>query len=602
MMADEGFKRKLTAILSADVEGYSRLMGHDEEATIRTLKTYRSAIKNLVQQYRGRVVDMPGDNILAEFSSVVDAVNCAVEIQRDIAERNAGLPYHRKMEFRIGVNLGDVIEERGRIYGDGVTVTARLESLAEPGGICISGVVYDQVKKKLNIEYQFVGEKSVKNIEEPVHVYRVLSVPGATARGVIKAKVERMAFPLPEKPSIAVLPFTNMSGDPAQEYIGDGISENIISALSVGATIFVIARNSTFTYKGRAVKVQHVAEDLGVRYVLEGSVQKSGDRLRVTAQLIDALSGHHLWSERYDRKMGELFNLQDEITKKIVVSLQVELTHGEQARVYAKSTENLESWSYGVKGNDFLDKFNKEDNLKARELFETAIKIDPGYVLAYVWLGATHTLDAAYGWSESPVDSFKCAHELAQKALILDDKSASVHALLGLTYLFQRQHDKAITEGKLAISLDPNFSIGHAHFSGTMFFSGRFEEAIELMKKAMRLSPYYPAFYLNYLGRSYAFIGRYEEAIATCNKLYDRGQRGEYPAEWGLVYLAGVHVELGREYEARAFMLEALKINPELSLKSFEKGQPFKNPAHLQRELEILLKAGLPEKQSQAVP
>jgi adenylate cyclase len=496
---------------------------------------------------------------------------------------------------RIGINLGDVIQEGKRIYGDGVNVAARLESIAEPGGICISGVVYDQIKKKLKLEYQFVGKKKVKNVEEPVSVYRVLSVPGATTRRVIKAKVEKMAFPLPDKPSIAVLPFTNMSGDPAQEYISDGISENIISALSMGSAVFVIARNSTFTYKGRAVKVQHVAEDLGVRYLLEGSVQKSGDRLRVTAQLIDALTGHHLWSDRYDRKMGELFDVEDEITKKIVVTLQVELTHGEQARVYAKSTENLEAWSCGVKGNNFLDKFNKEDNLKARELFEAAIKIDTGYVLAYVWLGATHTLDAAYGWSGSPVDSFKRAHELAQKALILDDKSASVHALLGLTYLFQRQHDKAITEGKLAISLEPNFSIGHAHLAGTMFFSGRFEEAIGLMEKAMRLSPYYPAFYLNYLSRSYAFMGRFEEAMATCNQLYDRSRKGEYPAEWGLIYLAKVYIELGRKDEARALMAEALKINPSLSSESFKQGQPFKNPAHLQRELETLSKAGLPE-------
>ncbi len=601
-MAQNALQRKLIAILSADVKGYSRLMGQDENGAVQTLRAYRDVMFNLITRHRGRVVDSPGDNVLAEFASVVDAVRCAVEIQEELAERNAKIPDGQKMEYRIGVNLGDVIQEGEKIYGDGVNVAARLESLAEPGGVCISGIAYDQIKKKLNLEYQFVGKKSSKNIEEPVDVYRVLSVPDAEAHRVIKAKVERMAFPLPEKPSIAVLPFTNMSGDPTQEYIGDGISENIITALSVCSEMFVIARNSTFTYKGRPTRVQQVAEELGVRYVLEGSVQKSGDRLRVTAQLIDALTGHHLWSEKYDRKMGELFDLQDEITKKIVVSLQVELTHGEQARAYAKSTDNLEAWSYGVKGNYLLDRFNKEDNVKARELLEAAIKLDPGYVLAYVWLGATHTLAANYGWSESPVDSFKRAHELAQKALTLDDKSASVHALLGLIYLFQRQHDKAITEGKLAISLDPNFSIGHAHLAGTMFFSGRFEEAIALMKKAMRLSPYYPAFYLNYLGRSYAFMGRYEEATATFKQLYDRGRRGEYPAEWGLIYLARVYVELGREDEARALMAEALKIDPSLSSESFKEGQPFKNPAHKQRELETLSKAGLPEKPSQAVP
>ncbi len=595
-MTTERYRRKLTAILNADVKGYSRLMGEDEEATVRTLTAFREVMATLIEKHRGRVVDSPGDNVLAEFASVVDAVRCAVEIQEQLKARNAELPENRKMEFRIGINLGDVIKEGKRIYGDGVNVAARLESLAEPGGISISGIAYDQVKKKLNLEYEFVGKKSLKNIEEPVDVYRVLSVPDAEAHKVIKAKVERMAFPLPEKPSIAVLPFTNMSGDLAQEYIGDGFSENIITALSVCSEMFVIARNSTFTYKGRPVKVQQVAEELGVRYVLEGGVQKFGDRLRVTAQLIDALTGHHLWSEKYDRKVEELFDLQDEITKKIVVSLQVELTHGEQARAYAKSTNSLEAWSYGVKGNYLLDRFNKEDNVKARELFEAAIRLDPGYVLAYVWLGATHALDAHYGWSESPVDSLKRTHELAQKALTLDDKSASVHTTLGLIHLFERQHDKAITEGKLAISLDPNFSIGHAHLAQIMFFSGRFEEAIALMKKAMRLSPYYPAFYLNFLGRTYAFMERYEEAIETFDQLYDRGRRGEYPAEWGLIYLARVYAELGREDEARALMAEALKIDPSLSSESFKEGQPFKNPAHKRRELETLRKAGLPEK------
>jgi len=360
-MAHEGFKRKLAAILSADVEGYSRLMGEDEESTVRTLTAYRKVLSTLIHQFDGKVLDSPGDNLLAEFVSVVNAVKCAVTVQNEITARNDELPQNRRMQFRIGINLGDVIQEENRIYGDGVNIAARLEGLSEPGGICISGIAYDQVKKKLNLKYQFVGKKNLKNIEEAVHVYRVLFLQGASASKVIKAEVERMAFPLPEKPSIAVLPFTNMSGDTAQEYIGDGISENIISALSVGSGMFVIARNSTFTYKERPVKVQQVAEELGVRYVLEGSIQKSGDRLRVTAQLIDALNGHHLWSEKYDRKMDDLFNLQDEITKKIVVSLQVELTHGEQARAYAKTTDNLEVWSYGVKANELLDRFNKGD-------------------------------------------------------------------------------------------------------------------------------------------------------------------------------------------------------------------------------------------------
>ena len=593
-MIQKSFKRKLTAILSADVVGYSRLMGEDDIATVHTLGQCRETIADCIEQYRGRVVDSPGDNLLAEFNSAVDAVRCAVEIQKELAERNAKIPDDRKMQYRIGVNLGDVIQEDEKIYGDGINLASRLEALAEPGGICISGVVYDQVKNKTDLKYQFVGKKKVKNVKQPLYVYRVFSTANTAARGLIKAKVKNMAFSLPSRPSIAVMPFTNLSGDSAQNYIGDGISENIITALSVGSGMFVIARNSTFVYKDRAVKVQQVAEELGVQYVLEGSIQTSGNRLRVVAQLIDALSGYHLWSEKYDRQMGELFDLQDEITKKIVVSLQVELTHGEQARMYAKTTDNLEAWSYGVKGNYLLDRFNKEDNAKARELFKTAIELDPGYVLAYVWLGATHALDANYGWSDSAADSWKQAHKLVQQALSLDDKSASVHTSLGLIYLFQGKYDKAVSEGKLAIELDPNFSIGHAHLARTMFFLGRFTESIELMKKAIRLSPYYPAFYLIYLGRSYAFLRRYEEAMQAFNQLIDRGRKGECPRDWGLMHLAEVYAEQGLKDEARALMAQALDIRPGLSSASFQQGQPFKDQTHLQRELGNLKKAGLP--------
>jgi TolB-like protein/class 3 adenylate cyclase len=367
----EEFKRRLTAILSADVEGYSRLMREDEEATIRTLKTYRAAMRDLIRQYRGRVVDSPGDNILAEFASVLDAVNCAVEIQRELAERNSEVPETRRMQFRIGVNLGDIVEDGERIYGDGVNIAARIEGLAEAGGICISGTVYDQVKHKLGLEYEFQGEQTVKNIPEPIRAYRVLSYPGAAAHRVFKAKkavgktwrnvvvaiaavlvivvgalaiwyfhlrpspmevasVEKMAFPLPDKPSIAVLPFVNLSDDPKQEYFADGMTDDLITDLSKISGLFIIARNSTFTYKGKPVKVRQVAEELGVRYVLEGSVRRADDRVRINTQLIDATTGGHLWAERYDGNIGDVFALQDKITQKIVTALVVKLTPGEQ--------------------------------------------------------------------------------------------------------------------------------------------------------------------------------------------------------------------------------------------------------------------------------
>ncbi|MBW2567375.1 MAG: adenylate/guanylate cyclase domain-containing protein [Deltaproteobacteria bacterium] len=377
-MATQDFKRKLTAILSADVKGYSRLMREDEEATVQTITTYREVIDSVVQKHRGEVVDSPGDNILAEFASVVDAVRSAVETQEELKARNAELPENRRMEFRIGINLGDVIHEKDRIYGDGVNVAARVESLADAGGICVSRSAYDQVKDKLTLGYEYLGEHSVKNIAEPVRVYRVLMEPEAAGKVIGEKRVEpkrgqraalaavvalllivgglliwrsasppvevaseeKMAFPLPEKPSLAVLPFDNLSGDSSQDYFSDGITENVITALSNVENLFVIARNSTFTYKGKPVKVQQVAEELGVRYVLEGSVQRSEDRVRITAQLIDALTGHHLWAENYDRELGDIFALQDDITEQVTMALQVKLhrrrANPHPAQIYRK--------------------------------------------------------------------------------------------------------------------------------------------------------------------------------------------------------------------------------------------------------------------------
>jgi TolB-like protein/class 3 adenylate cyclase len=384
-MSPESFKRKLTAILSADVKGYSRLMGENEAETVRTLASYRKIMGELIQQHRGRVIDSPGDNILAEFGSVVDAVQCSVAAQNEFKARNAELPETRRMVFRMGVNLGDVIEEEGRIYGDGVNIAARLEALADPGGICISKTAFDQIESKLPLGYQFLGEQTVRNIAKPVGVYkvlmerRVLPVAGKNgakevtfwkrkpvlARAVAvlivaigvavwnfylrpskiePASKEKMALPLPDKPSIAELPFVNMSDDPKQEFFCDGLTEEIITALSKTPKLFAIASNTTFTYKGKPVKVRQVCEELGVRYVLEGSVQKSVDRLRVTAQLIDALKGNHVWSERYDGDIKDLFAVQDDISKNIITAVHAELTDGEMARVAAKGTSNLHAY------------------------------------------------------------------------------------------------------------------------------------------------------------------------------------------------------------------------------------------------------------------
>jgi adenylate cyclase len=632
-MTTDGFKRKLTAILSADVEGYSRLMGEDEDATIRTLTTYRELMASLIQKHRGRVVDSPGDNLLAEFGSVVDAVRCAVEIQEELRIRNAELPENRRMEFRIGINLGDVVEEGERIYGDGVNITARVEGLAEGGGICISGTVYDSIKNKLSLSYESLGEHAVKNITEPVRVYRMRIGPEAAAPDVRKerkarikkwqwaalafvivvagalaiwnfyfrpppiepASQDKMAFPLPDKPSIAVLPFVNMSEDPNQEYLADGITENIISALSQVPKLFVIARQSTFAYKNKPVKIQQVAEELGVRYVLEGSVQRSGDILRITAQLIDAIGGHHLLSERYDRELKDIFALQDEITLKICNALQMELTSGEQARLWHKGTKNLEAWGCIVKGNALFVRMAKGDNAKARDLYERAVKIDPMDAFAWTMLAWTHWIDAFLGYSESRAESFKRAVELAKKALSMDDTLSDVYALLGGISLFQRQYEKAIAAGEKSITLGPNSATSHVLFGYTMTYAGRFEEAIALIKKGMRLTPHYPAFYLNHLGRPYFQTGRYEEALATYKKLLECSRKGEFNPLSVHLNLAATYIMLGREEEARAHVAEVLRIIPNFSLEWVRKASFYKDPAHLEHHLSALRKAGLPE-------
>jgi TolB-like protein/class 3 adenylate cyclase/Flp pilus assembly protein TadD len=631
-MTEQDFKRKLAAILSADAKGYSRLMGEDEEATVRTITAYRTAMAKLIQQYRGRVVDSPGDNVLAEFGSVVDAVNCAVEVQRELAERNSELPPARQMEFRIGINLGDVIEEGERIYGDGVNIAARVEGLAEGGGICISGTVYDAIEAKLGLEYEYLGEQEVKNIDRPIRVYRVLSFPGAAAHRVVRAKkavgrkwrnvflaiaiilfvgvvvatwhftpppgevasVEKMAFPLPEKPSLAVLPFDNLSGDASQDYFSDGITESIITALSNVSNLFVIARNSTFTYKGKAVKVQQVAEELGVRYVLEGSVQRSGDRVRITAQLIDALTGHHLWAEQYERQVGDIFVLQDDITEHVTLALQVKLTEGEQARIRRGHMDNPKAYEYFLRGRETYMSFTKENNDQARKLWEKAAELDPNNSWLQQQIGWTYYRAARFGWTDTPAQALARAEELARKTLAVDDSNAEAYCLLSVVYMSRRQHDKAVEYGERALALAPNFTDITATIAIPFMYSGRPEEAIELVKNAMRLSPYYPAWYLPVLGFAYRFTGQYEEAIALLETWRARANpRSALP----YLFLAITYEEAGRGEEAQIAVAEILKRKPKASITGYLKAKtfPYKDPADIDKVVDSLRKAGLPE-------
>jgi adenylate cyclase len=626
-MEDEGFKRKLTAILSADVVGYSRLMEDNEQATIQTLNTYRDSMSTLVQQHRGRVVDTTGDNLLAEFSSVVDAVNCAVETQKELSERNADLPENRRMLFRIGVNLGDIVEEGDRIYGDGVNIAARLEGLAEAGGICISRTVYDHVKKKLELGYEYLGEHSVKNISEPVHVYKVLMEPEVAgkvigekrkekrrmalaavvvllivigglagwylyiqqAKRIEPASVEKMAFRLPEKPSLAVLPFDNMSGDPKQDYFSDGLTDQIISALSKLPYLFVIARNSTFTYKGKPVKVQQVAEEMGVRYVLEGSVQKTEDRVRITVQLIDALKGHHIWSESYDRDLKDIFALQDEITMKVATAMRVKLTAGEQARLFTKGTKNLKAYLKHLEAVEPFFLYKKDANDRAKQLLEEAIAIDPEFSNAYSFLSACHWMDAMFGWSKSPNKSIKRAFELSQKALSIDDSLEQPHEIISRIYVFQKKYEKAIAEAQLGLKTNPNGSWINWNLGWVLRCAGRPEEGILWMEKSIRLDPVPKVSQFDSLGRAYFLAGRYEEALEK----YKMAVKLNPDYRDAHVGLAATYSVLGREEEARTEASEILRIEPSFTISKYEKFMFVQRG--LEPEIEGLRKAGLPE-------
>ena len=607
-MADQtsavGMERKLAAIFSTDVAGYSRLMGEDEEATIHTLTAYRALISSLIQQHRGRVIDSPGDNLLAEFASVVDAVRCAVEIQHELQVSNAALPDHRQMHFRIGINLGDVIVEGERLYGDGVNIAARMESLAEPGGICISGTVHDHVKNKLALSYEDLGPQQVKNIAEPVCLFRVVTdeagsqqaadsakqkakgkaskpvlpapVPQAQVSGVEGAKVEGKAglarrkwtltamtgllliaativairhlsspipstqppplspqatpaaLPLPDKPSIIVLPFVNMSNDPEQDYFSDGITEDIASDLSKISSLFVIARNSAFTYKGKAVKVQDISREMGVRYVLEGSVRKADNQVRITAQLIDATTGHHVWAERYDRPLKDVFALQDEIVQKIVTTLKLQLTLQEQGWIVRKHTDNLEAYDAFLRGVESYLRLTKEFNSQARQLFEKALALDPQYAEAYAWLGMTYWREWVVRWNMDP-QTLERALALAQQAVALDDSLPRAHSALSYIYAQKQQYEQAIAEGERAIALDPNNADSYARLAEVLNMAGRPEEGQRSMGQAMRLNPYFPPWYFGTLGWAYSLTGRYTESIAMLKEAISRSPNDPVP-------------------------------------------------------------------------
>ena len=586
-MAEGGFKRKLTAILSADVAGYSRLMDQDEEATIRTLTTYRSAISDLVQQYRGRVVDTTGDNLMAEFTSAVDAVKCALEVQRELAERNAELSHERRMEFRIGLNVGDVVEEEDRIYGDGVNIAARVEGLSEAGGICISGRVYDQVENKLDLKCEFLGEQKVKNITRPVRVYQVRTESNAAVSELSRT------LELPDKPSIAVLPFDNMSGDSEQEYFTDGITEDIITALSRFRWFFVIARNSTFTYKGKAVHVKQVAQDLGVRYVLEGSVRKAGNRVRITAQLIDASTGHHVWAERYDRDLEDIFAVQDEITENIVTSVGPEFFSAEMQRAQRKEVRSLDAWDYVMRASSHHSRYTRKDVAEAQRLLRKAIELDPMSAEAFCLLAFTHLMQVQFGWSESVVQSINEATKAAQSAVGIDDRDAWAHTALGMVDLISKRYDNAVRRLEKAIALNPNLANAYGGLGQALALAGEYNGAVTQINKAIRLSPRDPfmVYWFGHLGLASFVEERYEDACDWGSKAIQENPR--FPG--GHRLLASSYGQLGRVNEAATELKELLLLMPGMTADDVRRQVPFRKPRDMERYIDGLRKAGLKE-------
>ena len=630
-MPDQPIKRKLAAIFYADVAGYSRLTGLDEEGTHRRLSEYLDVISYTIEENGGRVVHYAGDAVLADFGTVVEAVTCAVAIQRDLAVKNQPLPEDRRVEFRIGINLGDVMVDRNDIYGDGVNVAARLEGLADVGGICISGAVHDQIRNRLDVAFEPLGRQQFKNIAEPVSAFRVVldgtarkparkgaklftkgrvalavaAVAFAAVAGTVawyakdrdaakEALQAESEFAIPQKPSIAVLPFDNLSDDPAQGYFADGISEDIITSLSQVSNLFVIARNSSFSYKGRAVKIQGVARELGVRYVLEGSVQKSGERIRVNAQLIDGANGHHMWADRFDRDLQDLFEIQDEITREIYTALAVNLTEGEQFRVWSKSSRNIEAWEFLNRGIEQFHHFDKDSNAKGRELMKKAIEIDYGYALAYAMMAWSHWLDAQFKWTEHPQISFERAEELAIRAMALDDTIPDNYALMGAIHLFEGQYAEAIAAGKKAVALNPNHATNMALLAMTQANAGNFDEAIFGFNKARRLSPYHADWFLEALGWAYAWAGRNEEAVQIFED-YWRRKDELTPGHNVHLGMALAFAGMGREEDARNAVAQELALNPKLTLGAFRKTSLFHDREIIRQRTEVLGRLGLPQ-------
>ena len=584
-------ERRLAAIMATDVVGYSRLIRADEDGTLAALKALRAdLIDPKIAEHHGRIVKLMGDGMLVEFASVVDAVNAAVETQQALTDHNADVPADKRIELRIGINLGDVVIDGDDIQGDGVNVAARLEGMAEPGGICVSGMVYEGVRDRMDVPFEDMGEQKVKNIARPLRVWRWLT------HGDVKVSdTESPETPLalPDKPSIAVLAFDNMSSDPEQEYFSDGIAEDLTTALSRIDWLFVIARNSAFTYKGDAVDVKRVGRELGVRYVVEGSVRRAGNRVRINAQLIDTGSGRHVWAERFDREMDDIFELQDDIVARIAATLGPEITLAEIDRARSKRPGALDAWDHYLRAITAYHKLTKEDVDDAISLLNEAIEVEPDFANAYALLGLCHVHNGMYGWVRPARQAFEDALRTAKEAVRLAPSSPETNQALSFVLLCTGNAEQAVTAARLAVKLNSNFAEAYATLGHALIFHGDLEEGLAACRHAARNDPRDTrgSWLYNAMGHAYFMLGDYEQAI----EISKTGLHQD-PSRFGaMLTLAGSYAYLGREADAKAAIDQLLRLIPRYSLRALRKNPMFTRPEHIDKLIDGMRLAGLPE-------
>jgi adenylate cyclase len=593
ILPDERVERRLAAVLAADVAGYSRLMGSDEEGTLAVLKGVRKTIVDpSITLHRGRIVKTTGDGMLVEFASAVDAARCAADVQRGMADQNADVPQDKRVEFRIGIHVGDIIFDDNDIFGDGVNIAARLEGIADAGGVCISDDAYRQIRGKVEILFDDIGPQALKNIAEPMRAWRTRIHASASLALPEKTSIEPDPLALPDKPSIAVLPFQNMSGDTEQEYFADGVVEDIITGLSRSRSLFVIARNSTFTYKGKVVDIKKVGRELGVRYVLEGSVRKAGNRVRITGQLIEASTGNHIWAERFDSQLEDIFDLQDRVTSSVVGAIYPSIRLAEIERSRRKRPQDLNAYDYAMRAMPHVWVLEKDESAKALQMLDEAIALDPKYPLALSLAGWCHAQRSVYNWASDIAGSQTLALTLAERAAELSGDDPLILAVLGVVHTFVRHYGTARVLLERAVTLDPSAAWAWSRLGWLENYTDRPERALENFERALRLSPLDPMNFNNYvgMGSSYEISENYDKAAA----LYSRALDERPHAIWIYRHLATSLSGADRMEEAKKAYAEVMRSYPDLTISKFKQAMVF-SPAALDRMAENLRKLGLPE-------